>query len=77
MKQNIQYWQQYLKKLNDSNFDQIIFYQNYTGTQLETKLSDSITHLINPGNYHRGQIIQLLKHERTTLRGTDYIFWIR
>jgi uncharacterized damage-inducible protein DinB len=77
MKQNIQYWQQYLKKLNDSNFDQIIFYQNYTGTQLETKLSDSITHLINPGNYHRGQIIKLLKLEITTLPGTDYIFWIR
>jgi uncharacterized damage-inducible protein DinB len=77
MEQNNHHWQQYLEKLNDSNFDQIISYQNSTGTQLETKLSDSLSHLINHGTYHRGQIIQLLKHERTTLPATDYIFWIR
>jgi uncharacterized damage-inducible protein DinB len=77
MEQNNQQWQDFLDKLNDTDFDQIITYQNFSGIQFETKLSDILTHLINHGTYHRGQIVQLIKPEREILPQTDYILWAR
>ncbi len=74
---NHQGWVAFIEKLNDDDFEKMISYQTTSGMPFETILKDILTHLINHGTYHRGQIVQLLKNERETLPATDYILWVR
>ena len=74
---NHERWKAFLEKLEDGDFAKIINYQTTSGVAFQTKLNDILTHLINHGTYHRGQIVQLLKNERETLPATDYILWVR
>jgi uncharacterized damage-inducible protein DinB len=70
-------WIAFLEKLEDSDFEKIITYFTTSGVAFQTKLKDILTHLINHGTYHRGQIVQLLKNEREILPVSDYILWVR
>lgn len=74
---NHERWKAFLEKLEDGDFAKIINYQTTSSVAFQTKLNDILTHLINHGTYHRGQIVQLLKNERETLPATDYILWVR
>ncbi|WP_169303349.1 DinB family protein [Pedobacter cryophilus] len=75
--QNKSNWTNYILQLEDIDFDKMISYKNSKGDSFKTSLRDILTHLVNHGTYHRGQIVQLLKEERTQLPVTDYIFWVR
>ena len=77
LNQNTVGWLNYLGILEDASFQNFISYQNTKGQELNTLLKDILIHLVNHGTYHRGQIIQLLKEERTTVPQTDYIYWVR
>jgi len=68
----------YLDSLNADAFEQIITYKTSKGVPFETKLVDILTHVINHGTHHRGQIGQLLKFAGAEqLPGTDYILFVR
>ena len=77
LNQNNTDWLNYLGSLEDASFENFISYQNTKGQKFNTLLKDILIHLVNHGTYHRGQIIQLLKEERTTVPQTDYIYWVR
>ena len=77
LNQNTVGWLNYLGILEDASFQNFISYQNTKGQEFNTLLKDILIHLVNHGTYHRGQIIQLLKEERTTVPQTDYIYWVR
>ena len=77
LNQNNTDWLNYLGSLEDASFENFISYQNTKGQEFNTLLKDILIHLVNHGTYHRGQIIQLLKEERTTVPQTDYIYWVR
>lgn len=70
-------WENFIQTLDPTDFDQMISYQTSNGISFETALKDILTHLINHGTYHRGQIIQLLKEERAEVPSTDFILFVR
>ncbi len=77
MIENVEGMKNYFQKLNDGDFEQTVTYKNSKGVSFENCLKDILTHLVNHGTYHRGQIVQLLKAERAKVPMTDYIFWRR
>ncbi|MBU0696764.1 MAG: DinB family protein [Bacteroidetes bacterium] len=77
MESNHEAWLAFLNQTEDHDFEQIIPYQTSTGVAYQSKIKDILTHLINHGTYHRGQMVLLLKPERETLPLTDFIFWVR
>ena len=70
-------WLDYLKSLSDNDFQGLMHYKNLQGDDLETKLADILTHLINHGTHHRAQAGQYLKLAGTDLPATDYILFAR
>lgn len=71
-------WVEYLNRLDDNAFENIIHYKNTRGDSYENKLEDIMAHLINHGTHHRAQIGQELKLAGVeNLPITDYIFYIR
>ncbi len=71
-------WVNFLSDLDDSAFQNIIYYKTFKGDSFENKLEDIMAHLINHGTHHRAQIGQELKLAGVEkLPITDYIFYIR
>jgi uncharacterized damage-inducible protein DinB len=71
-------WVEFLSGLDDSAFENIVYYKNLRGDSFENKLEDIMAHLINHGTHHRAQIGQELKQAGVEkLPITDYIFYIR
>lgn len=79
----------WLKKLNE-NFDKLqmlldqlgstdrtVEYTNSRGQQFSSSLSDILTHLALHSQYHRGQVVVLIKPYVDDLPATDFIFWSR
>ena len=74
---NHQKWTAFLNRLDDTQFEKQIKYQNSKGETFSNKLIDVLAHLINHGTHHRAQAGQLLKLEGVSLPSTDYIFYLR
>ena len=71
-------WVNFLSSLDDTAFENIIYYKTLRGDSFENKLEDIMAHLINHGTHHRAQIGQELKLAGVeNLPITDYIFYIR
>jgi len=71
-------WVAYLDTLMPADFERIIYYKTFQGTDFESKLVDVLSHVINHGTHHRGQIGALIKLAGTeTLPSTDYILYVR
>lgn len=62
---------------NCSDLDRTISYTNSKGTPYDTMLSDILHHIIIHGQHHRAQIAQLLRNEKITPPGTDFIYFSR
>ncbi|GAA3314276.1 DinB family protein [Ectobacillus funiculus] len=54
-----------------------IIYTNSTGTEFMNSLEEIITHIVNHGTYHRGNISAMLRQLDTKSVSTDYIFYLR
>jgi uncharacterized damage-inducible protein DinB len=68
-------WIDFVKEAND--FDKLIKYKNTKGVEFENTLSEILTHLSAHGNYHRGQINQLLRQNGIEPAAIDYILYKR
>lgn len=68
-------WIDFVKAEND--FNRVIKYKNTKGVEFENTLSDILIHLAAHGNYHRGQINQLLKQSGIEPAAIDYILYKR
>ncbi|WP_263788156.1 DinB family protein [Salinibacter grassmerensis] len=70
-------WKRLLDKLADDDLDRLIAYRNSKGTAFETPLREVLSHVVNHGTHHRGQIALLLREGGIAPPPTDYIFYLR
>ncbi|MBN3582278.1 damage-inducible protein DinB [Algoriphagus aestuarii] len=65
------------KILEEIDLKEIISYRNSVGHALENNVSDILTHVVNHGTYHRGQISLLLREKGFEPIPSDFIYLIR
>lgn len=73
--ENSQHWNWVIKTQTD--FNQIYEYKLLNGTESKSNFSDIVTHVVNHGTYHRGQIATLLRQAGLTPVATDFILFCR
>ena len=56
---------------------EVVSYATLNGAPQETPALDIVTHVVNHGTYHRGQIAALLRQSGLTPLPTDFIVWQR
>ncbi|WP_420388531.1 DinB family protein [Roseivirga sp.] len=54
-----------------------INYKNSKGQSFESRVTDILTHVINHGTHHRGQIAYMLREEDIDPPASDFIFYVR
>lgn len=70
-----QQWTAYIQETE--NFDRILKYKNYVGQYFENNVQAIMTHLVNHGTYHRGQVAMLLRQKGFEPVNTDFITYDR
>jgi uncharacterized damage-inducible protein DinB len=68
-------WNEFIQ--DEDSFDRVLKYTNYVGDYYENSISDIMTHLVNHGSYHRGQVALLLREKGFEPVNTDMITWHR
>jgi uncharacterized damage-inducible protein DinB len=67
---------EWLRSLTSGKVGGDFTYTNMKGETLTLPLADILTHLVNHGTYHRGQLSHLLKDLGRQPVGTDYVLWV-
>jgi uncharacterized damage-inducible protein DinB len=67
----------YLAGLDESQFSEIIEYQNQKGDRFTTSVVDILTQIITHGPYHRGQIAKIIGRNGGPTPETDFIHYVR
>jgi uncharacterized damage-inducible protein DinB len=75
--QNHHNYDELLSTLSNSNLDQLVSYKNSNGTEFNKSRRDILTHVALHGQYHRGQINQLLRAANMEPISVDYILFRR
>ena len=57
--------------------DEVIEYKNSKGTTFRSTVLEIFYHLMLHSQYHRGQVVVLMKPYVSELPATDFIFWSR
>lgn len=70
-------WQKWLNMAQDHHFQDTCYYQTTTGESHQSRIGDIVTHVINHGTHHRGQILARLRELGQTPPSLDFIFWVR
>lgn len=68
-------WSELVHKVDPES--RMISYSNFSGEAFHTPLSDIITHVVNHGSYHRGQVARLLRQAGIKPPATDFIVFAR
>lgn len=61
----------------ETDGDRMIFYENTEGTSFQNTLSDLVTHVVNHGTSHRGNVVVMLREAGYRSCPTDYIYFLR
>ncbi len=70
-------WEQFLADIATDGFRGVIEYRTSKGVPHQTAVSDILTHVVNHGSYHRGQIALLLRQSGAEPPVSDYILFAR
>jgi uncharacterized damage-inducible protein DinB len=70
-------WSRLMAGLPHTGFDTNIEYTSTEGTRFTSTLADILTHVVNHGSYHRGQIARLIAECGAEPPVTDFIVWSR
>ncbi len=62
---------------NDCDLDGTFTYKNTKGEQYISRVDDTLTHVFLHGQYHRGQIVLLIRQAGITPPDVDYIIAVR
>jgi uncharacterized damage-inducible protein DinB len=62
---------------NTESLESKITYKNSKGSSFESTVAEIFHHLMLHSQYHRGQLVVLMKPYATSLPATDFIFWSR
>ena len=68
--------QEFVAGLNAQKLAAPLSYVNMKGEQHAYPMSDILTHLVNHGTYHRGQLTHLLRDLGRPGVSTDYVAWL-
>ncbi|WP_144548290.1 DinB family protein [Bacillus sp. X1(2014)] len=74
---NNQNFKEFLSSITDPALEQIVSYRNSQGIEFKNSVRDILTHVALHGQYHRGQINQLLRANDTEPVILDYIIYRR
>ncbi len=77
IKQNHHNFNGLLTNLSHSYLDQLITYKNSKNTEFQHSIREILTHVALHGQYHRGQINQLLRQADVEPINVDYITFKR
>lgn len=77
VKQNHHNYGEFLSTLSDSDLGQLVSYKNSKGAEFHHSIRDILTHVALHGQYHRGQINQLLRAADLEPINVDYISFKR
>jgi uncharacterized damage-inducible protein DinB len=75
--QNHHNYAELLLKLSITDLDQVVSYQNSKGTVFHNSIREILTHVALHGQYHRGQINQLLRKADLEPINVDFITFKR
>lgn len=75
--QNHQNYGEFLATISNTNLDHLVLYKNSKGTEFHHSIRDILTHVALHGQYHRGQINQLLRAVDLEPINVDYITFRR
>ncbi|CAG5087838.1 Putative uncharacterized protein [Thermobacillus xylanilyticus] len=67
----------FLSALDDAALDAVLEYRNQSGVPFRNKVRDILLHVALHGQYHRGQINQLLRGAGLEPINVDYIMFAR
>jgi uncharacterized damage-inducible protein DinB len=70
-------WTTHLASCTSANFEQGIAYTNSRGESFISTLRQIVTHVVNHGTHHRGQVLRLLRQQGQTPPALDYIVFAR
>jgi uncharacterized damage-inducible protein DinB len=67
----------YLAGIGDGDLDRPLIYKKSQGTEYTTPIREILTHVALHGQYHRGQINQLLRADGQEPAVLDFILFVR
>lgn len=70
-------WSSYLDAIHDIDLDNPITYTSSEGAKYESTVDEIMTHVVNHGTYHRGQIARLVSECGGQRASTDFILYTR
>ncbi|HEX6193906.1 MAG TPA: DinB family protein [Chitinophagaceae bacterium] len=71
-------WSAWVENTSDHVLDHVCQYKNNRKEQVKMPLYQMLTHVLNHGTYHRGQLITMLRQlEIDKLPQTDFSVWVR
>jgi uncharacterized damage-inducible protein DinB len=70
-------WSRYLEDLTEEELGALVAYRDMKGISRESRVSDTLTHVMNHGTYHRAQIATIVREKGMTPASTDFIIWAR
>jgi len=70
-------WIEFIDQVQPGDFDRVVSYIHPNGTPYSERLVDIMTHVVNHGTHHRGNLVVLMKEEGFVPPGLDYISFVR
>ena len=70
-------WTGYAGQLSGADLEHEVSYTTTEGVMQVNTVEDIVTHVVNHGSYHRGQIARLIKEAGTEMLATDFILYAR
>lgn len=64
-----------LDLISKRDLEETVSFQTFAGRELEKKISDVLTHLVNHSTYHRGQIALLMRSGGFEPVKSDFIYF--
>jgi uncharacterized damage-inducible protein DinB len=77
IKQNHPNYAELLSNLSNTDLDRVVSYKNSKGTEFRNTIREILTHVALHGQYHRGQINQLLRVADLEPINVDFITFKR
>jgi uncharacterized damage-inducible protein DinB len=69
-------WLDFIEGLAPDAFEKMVHYTNSQGNSYDMRLVDIMTHVINHGTHHRGNMITMMKEEGYVLPDIDYFIYV-
>lgn len=67
----------FVDSLSADSLQRLVTYRNSAGAEFESRIDDIVMHVALHGQYHRGQVNQLLRRGGAEPRPVDYIAYVR